>query len=322
MIKPNEKATFVSSADANYFPLLQELIHSIRRFEQSKDMGICIFDVGMTDEQHEIIAAQVDKIIKPGWPKDIPAKRIRGNEFYKACVNRPYINQFFEGYDYYFWMDADTWIQDWQSVEMFFEGAARGKLAITSGIDRCYSKFLQVRWFGPFTYRVRSFYMGNTIRAYNLKTAKQIFDKPLLCAGTFCLHKDAPHWKAWQDTIQKTLEKGNVFTAEQLSLGMVVYLQGHGLEILPSYAQWHAETNALWDEEKQVFVESYIPNETLGIIHMTGHDKMRTDRSTTKEFETLQGNKIEYTYRYPYFNGETGEEENWLPEIKKYKKAS
>lgn len=308
-----EKITFVSSADSNYFPLLQELIHSIRRFEQSKDMAICVFDVGLTEEQHEIIAAQVDRIVKPGWPKDIPEKRIKGNEFYKACVNRPYINQFFEGYDYYFWLDADTWVQDWRSVELFIEGARRGKLAITSSIDRNYDKFLQVRWFGPFTYRVRSFYMGNTCRAYDLKTAKKIFDKPLLCAGAFCLHKDAPHWGAWQKTIQKTLEKGNVFTAEQLSLGMVVYLQGHGVEILPSYAQWQAEAKPLWDADRQAFVEYYLPNETIGIVHITGHDKMRINRSTTKGFDTLQGGTVEHTYRYPFFNGETGEEETRQP---------
>ena len=43
--------TIISLADSNYFNLLNELIDSIKRFEQSKSVDICIMDAGLTDEQ-------------------------------------------------------------------------------------------------------------------------------------------------------------------------------------------------------------------------------------------------------------------------------
>ena len=46
-----KKNTIVSLADANYFPLLNELIDSIKTFEESKEVAICILDAGLTENQ-------------------------------------------------------------------------------------------------------------------------------------------------------------------------------------------------------------------------------------------------------------------------------
>ena len=41
----------VTLADSNYFDLLLELITSIRQFEQSKNISICVLDAGLKDDQ-------------------------------------------------------------------------------------------------------------------------------------------------------------------------------------------------------------------------------------------------------------------------------
>ena len=46
-----KKNTIVTLADANYFPLLEELIQSIKRFKESEKVAICILDAGLTIEQ-------------------------------------------------------------------------------------------------------------------------------------------------------------------------------------------------------------------------------------------------------------------------------
>ena len=46
-----KKNVIVSLADANYFPLLEELIDSIKRFKQSESVAICVLDAGLTEEQ-------------------------------------------------------------------------------------------------------------------------------------------------------------------------------------------------------------------------------------------------------------------------------
>ena len=46
-----KKNTIVSLADANYFPLLEELINSIKRFKESENVAICILDAGLDKDQ-------------------------------------------------------------------------------------------------------------------------------------------------------------------------------------------------------------------------------------------------------------------------------
>ena len=57
-----KKNVIVSLADANYFPLLGELIESIKRFKESENVAICILDAGLTQEQKEELTNKVDEI--------------------------------------------------------------------------------------------------------------------------------------------------------------------------------------------------------------------------------------------------------------------
>ena len=59
--------TIVSLADSNYFELLNELVESINRFPESKDIAICVLDAGLSEEQKEILSLKVDNIKKANW---------------------------------------------------------------------------------------------------------------------------------------------------------------------------------------------------------------------------------------------------------------
>ena len=54
----------ISLADANYFELLNELIDSIKRFNESNNIAICILDAGLKDNQKDILINKVDEIKK------------------------------------------------------------------------------------------------------------------------------------------------------------------------------------------------------------------------------------------------------------------
>ena len=56
-----KKNVIVSLADANYFPLLEELIDSIKRFKQSESVAICVLDAGLTEEQKNKISKKLKK---------------------------------------------------------------------------------------------------------------------------------------------------------------------------------------------------------------------------------------------------------------------
>jgi hypothetical protein len=298
------KIAFISGCDANYYPMLREWIDSIRRFPQSRSMDICILDAGLTEEQRSALRPLVRTIVNPDWPCALPASKIEGKEFLKACVCRPFLPEIFPGYDIYLWMDADTWVQNWTAVELFLIGAERRKITLTSQADRAYPRAARVKWLGRWPWKVRSFYFSNARKAYGFKTAKELLTRHVLLAGAFALHKDTPHWKRWQELVVQTMKKGKVFTAEQLSLGKMCHLEGYESEILPAWTHWLCEFKPLWDDTAHLFVEPYLPHQPLGILHLSGYDEMRLNRSLLTEFRALDGRTLRLSYRYPFFDGE------------------
>ena len=54
-----KKNVIVSLADSNYFPLLNELIDSIKRFKDSSKVAICILDAGLSDDQKTELSSKV-----------------------------------------------------------------------------------------------------------------------------------------------------------------------------------------------------------------------------------------------------------------------
>lgn len=301
------KIAFVSSSDHKYYPMLLEWVHSIRRFPESAGMDICIFDAGMTAEQGAHIQALNCTLVKPEWPCELPASKIKNKEFLKSCVCRPFIPYYFPGYDTYVWMDADTWVQKWAAVEMFIAAAQKNKLAVAPQTDRAYEKQVRIQWLGPFALKVKGFYLGNAKKAFGWKTAKALYSHNVLQAGVFALSGTAPHWKGWQNLLLKALKKGPIFTAEQMTMGVLIHLEKYEVEILPAYMHWLCNSKPLFDKTSGNFVEKYMPHETLGILHLSGFDEMRVNRKIEEDIETLCGETMKISYRYPYFNGETNQ---------------
>ena len=304
MVTAMTSVAFVSSSDHNYFPLLLEWVHSLRRFPESKGMDICILNAGLKEDQIKRLKAEGCIVKDAEWPCELPAYKIRGREYLKSCVCRPFIPDYFPDYDTYFWMDADTWVQKWDAVEMFLKGAAKNKIALTSQADRAYPRQIRIKFWGRIPMKLRGFYVSNAKKAFGFKTAKKLYPYHVLLAGAFALRKDAPHWKRWQELMLQALKKGKVFTAEQLSLGVLSYVEGYEREVLPAYTHWLCQFKPFWDKDKKLFVEPSLPHEEIGILHISGWDEMRLDRSLTTDFETTDGDKIELSYRYPHFSGE------------------
>lgn len=294
------KVAICSGCDSNYFPLLQEMIASVRRFKEAQDIDICIMNTGLTQEQEATLIKDGMKVHTPDWPCAIPEHKIRGREFLKSCVCRPFLPEYFPDYDTYMWVDADTWVQNWNAVELFLQGAKEGKMALTGNIDRAYEYRLRIKWLWRLPIKFRSFYFSNTLKNFGFKRAKKIYPYATLLAGAFALPKDAPHWKKWQEMLLEVLTKGRgkIFTAEQLTLGYLIYLEKYPVEILPAWCHWLCEKAPLWDEGTNQFVEPYLPRVPLGILHISGHDEMRLDRSITASFDTVQGNVVEKSLRY------------------------
>ena len=95
-----KKNVIVSLADSNYFPLLNELIDSIKRFKESSDVAICILDAGLSDDQKTQLSLKVDEIRSAEWDIKVPDSKIKGREWLKSQVSRAFLPKYFPSYSF------------------------------------------------------------------------------------------------------------------------------------------------------------------------------------------------------------------------------
>ena len=116
-----KKNVIVSLADSNYFNLLNELIDSIKSFKESSEIAICILDAGLNEEQKKILIEKVDSIKKAEWDIEVPPNKVNGKEWLKSQVSRAFLPKYFPNYEKYLWIDCDAWVNDWNSIDLYFK---------------------------------------------------------------------------------------------------------------------------------------------------------------------------------------------------------
>ena len=141
-----KKNVIVSLADANYYPLLEELIDSIKRFRESEKVAICVLDAGLTDEQKEKLLNKVDEIKSAKWDIEVPGHKVKDKEWLKSQVSRAFLPKYFPNYEKYLWIDCDAWVNNWNCVELYFKACDDGKLGITQTIGPGYKITSKVSW--------------------------------------------------------------------------------------------------------------------------------------------------------------------------------
>ena len=297
--------TIVSLADSNYFALLNELIDSIQKFEQSKNVAICILDAGLTDEQKNILLNKVDEIKNAEWDIEVPGFKVRGKEWLKSQVSRAFIPNYFPNYTKYLWIDCDAWVQEWSSIELYFKACEDGKLGITQTMAPGYRIMSKVKWlFGKFAVIKSQNFKHAISSKIGVEKARKLAFAPHINIGVFSLEKHSKCWETWQTNLKQTLRTGQIFGSEGLAINMSVYIDNVETEFLPINCNWIA-SNLLpkFDENNNKFVEPYLPNITIGIMHLAagiwsnGKD-MRADKSIEIDLETLNRNKVSKSLRY------------------------
>ena len=296
-----KEKTIISLADANYFNLLNELIDSIVRFEQSKELDICIMDAGLTEGQIKVLEKKVYQIKKAKWDIEVPNSKIKGREWLKSQVSRAFIPNYFPGYKKYLWIDADAWVNSWNSIELYFKGCENKKLAIATSADRSYGRVLRAQWiFGSFARIKSQNYKHAKSSGFSEKISRDVALKPHLNIGLFCLEEKAPHWEVWQKNLRKALSSGKIWGSEQIAMNITIYSDNLDVEILPAYCNWTHIEAIKFDKKLETFVEPYLPNHEIGIIHLAGknNDNIRNDKNYISKIKTLDGDIIKKSLRF------------------------
>jgi hypothetical protein len=300
-----KKNVIVSLADSNYFDLLNELIDSIKSFEKSKDIAICILDAGLTEQQKKILLKKVDEIKSAEWDIDVSMFKVKGREWLKSQVSRAFLPKYFPSYEKYLWIDCDAWVNDWKSIELYFKACENGKLGITQTLGPGYKIMSKVKWLFGKVAIIKSQNFKHAIKSkIGISKARKLAFAPHINIGVFSLEKNSPGWNSWQKNLEQTLKNGNIFGSEGLAINMSVYIDELETEFLPLNCNWIA-SNLLpkFDEVKNTFVEPYLPNYEIGIMHLAAgiweDDKdMRLNKEVKIKIQSIQNKILSRSLRY------------------------
>ena len=220
-------------------------------------------------------------------------------------MSRAFLPKYFPNYEKYLWIDCDAWVNDWSSVELYFQACDNGKLGITQTIGPGYKITSKVNWlFGKLAI-IKSQNFKHAIKSkIGYDKARKLAFSPHINIGVFSLEKNSKAWNIWQNNLSKTLKAGNIFGSEGLAINMSVYIDDLETEFLPLNCNW-ITSNLLpkFDEQKEIFVEPYLPNYKIGIMHLAagiwkdGKD-MRTDKNIQIEIKTIDNKKVTKSLRF------------------------
>ena len=120
----------------------------------------------------------------------------------------------------------------------------------------------------------------------------------------FSLEKDSKIGKGWQEKLKLTWKGGDILGSEQLAMNMSVYIDDVETEFLPLNCNW-ITSNLLpkFDEENSTFVEPYLPNYKIGIMHLAAgiwKDKkdMRLNKEIKIDIKSLKGKTLSKSLRF------------------------
>ena len=296
-----KKNVIISLADANYFELLNDLIDSIKRFKESDNSAICILDAGLTKEQKEILSLKVDEIKSAEWDIEVPDFKVKGKEWLKSQVSRAFLPKYFPNYEKYLWIDADAWVNSWETIELYYKGCEKNKLSIATSADRAYGRVLRAEWFlGSFARIKSQNYKHAKSSGFSESIARQVALKPHLNIGVFALQANAPHWQIWQKNLKIALSAGKIWGSEQIAMNITIYCDQQEVEILPAYCNWTLIDGLKFDTKQNTLVEPYLPNHKIGIVHFAGknNDHIRNNKNFISKVKTVDGDLIEMKLRF------------------------
>ena len=300
-----KSTAIVTMSDANYFNLLMELIDSILRFNESKDISICVLDVGLKDHQINILNKKVYKILKVKWDIEVPSYKVLGNEALKSQISGAFLPKHFPGFNKYLWIDADAWVNSWEAIDLYIKGSDNNKLAVSTSADRSSGRVIRADWFFGNYAKIKSQnYKHAKSSGFSETIARTIGLMPHLNLGVFCLNQHAPHWEVWQKNLKKALKHGKIFGSGQVAMNIAIYYNNLPAEFLPTYCNWIYMDNIKFDLKKNTFVEPYLPNHKIGIMHLAGKNMnyVRFNKEYLNEISTLDGQKIKKSLRFKNFD--------------------
>jgi len=217
-----EKMCFVTGGDTQFFGLMVECIESLRATEHYGNIPVCIIDGGFSTEQINYLydKLKVREVKDPGWDVEVPEGSRTG---LKCKTARPFMDRHFPGFTYYFWIDADVWIQDGNVIDMFISFCDRNDLGVAREPKELgYESLFHDCFLG------HGFCRKTMISAdlWDLEVFKRL---PIINSGLFCIKRDSLIFDKFKMNMLRNASR-NRRISDQVALTISLY--GQSLNII------------------------------------------------------------------------------------------
>ena len=223
----------------------------------------------------------------------------------ESQVSRAFLPNYFPEFKKYLWIDCDAWVNSWETVDLYFKACENGKLGITQSVGPGYRILSRVKWvFGKLALIKTQNYKHAINSGFGQAVARKIAFSPHINIGVFSLEKKINMLENLARYFKKSFSIRKNFGSEGLAINIAVYDKNVDVEFLPLYCNWIA-SNILpkYDNQKKTFVEPYLPNYKIGIMHLAAgiwikNKDMRLDKSLKINLKTTSGAEINTSLRY------------------------
>lgn len=258
------RTLIVTAANEAFAPLLHGLIGSLQQWQPRSFTHLACFDLGLSPASRAAVSSYAEHVIEPAWDLDVDMTlRVRHPEW-RALTVRPFLRDYFPGYDVYFWIDADAWVQERFALDQYLSGALRGALVVASHVHPAYQVTQDV-----LEWRIKR---G---RAYFGRNWSRIPVEAYFNAGVFALRADMPHWAIWADWFAAGLARTNgKLCCDQTALNGALWAQYLPVSAVSPLCNWlcHLAIPS-FDAARARFCEPLAPSRPIGILHLTAGSK-------------------------------------------------
>ncbi len=268
-----KKNVIVTGSDKKYFPFLKNLINSLDITKTLDVCDLCILDVEDKSEYLNELKHLITKRKKANFNLNILFQDKK--DWFKLLTERPFMKDYFPGYENYIWMDADTEVLSLDGINNIIEACEIKDLAISPEVNESYvfknSKFGIKKIFKSF-YKISGWSFKNYNRYFSGELGEDLFFKPLFNNGVFCLKSDSKIWNLWKIEYQNALNKAKSsygIKTDQLSLNKVIYENFNKVSILDSTNNWIISKSEKIKKVGDIFLTPSFPNRKINILHYT-----------------------------------------------------
>lgn len=254
------KVVIVTGADEAYAAGVLDIAERFAAHRERGEVALACLNLGMSATSLASLMPLADRVVQPAW--DLPVRdTLRMEEPHlRALTARPFLRDYFPGYDVYLWIDADVLVQQPQVAHWYVDGALQRGMALVPQVHHAYRHTESA-----FHWRM------NRLTAYfDKERARDFLWQTYYNAGVFALTAGAPHWEAWARYFREGLARcDGAFVCDQTALNEAVHREQLGVTALPATANWLCHLAMPVQNDSTHFVEPAAPNRLLGFVHFS-----------------------------------------------------